>query len=206
MCFCVLSIGCGGDDGDDVSNGSSINPVRGNLISKVEISKGKTITSSSQIIKFIYDDKKRVIAADYSGEEYVCGPIGARVHFNVSGNTLKLTFSKVGSDVGMNQGYQREGYGEGVLNSMGVLTESYIYATSNEIQRGDYSVETYEHNEKGQITAYLIDGRKRATYTWANDCLTNLTGNPGGAGYPETIGYTTYENKANLDLNWLIFD
>ena len=205
MSMCLFTA-CPSDDDENKSD--NIIPERDDLISMIEIYEKGNEKEPSQTIKFYYGDNDRVIAADYSGKQLVCGPVGQRVHFNVNGQILTLTFSKVGFSSNQHQGDRDgEGYGEGILNDMGFLETSFIDATQREIKDGDYYVDTYEHNNKGQLTTHLLNSRKVCSYTWKNDCLNSVSGNPGGVGYSNPIGYySNVENKANINVNWLIFD
>lgn len=104
--------------------------------------------------------------------------------------------------------------GKGKLNTLGYLEEEYFDNYDYEISSGDYCITRYEHNNKGQVLSYKVyyDGPNDSkpdhicTYEWKNDCIVNFTGNPGGAGYNTHPSYTNIENKANLNLNWMIYD
>ncbi len=190
-------------------NDDSSNDVRGGgLVSKIEVYKKAGDAAPTQTISFFYGDNNRIVAADYSGKELVCGPVGLRVHFNVEGQLMTLMFSKVGTSSNQRKGdLEGEGHGEGQLNNMGYLETSFLDATAYDIESGKYYIDTYEHNSKGQLTQHLINGRVVCKYTWVDDCLSSVSGNPGGRGYTNPIGYySKKENKANINVNLLVFD
>ena len=149
-------LACGGDESDDVAKKETSTSQNEKLVRRIEIYKQGREMNQRQVIQFVYGDNNRIIAADYWGVEHVCGPVGARVHFIVSSNVLSLMFSSPTMDSGLYQGFNGEGFGQGVLNSIGLLEEDYIDATEYEIKGRKYSILTYEHNEKGQITKLVI--------------------------------------------------
>jgi len=191
------------DDGDKPADSGG----KGKLVSKIQVYKNSSL---GQTIVFYYDSKNRVTSADYSGdEEYICGPWGYRVFYNVKGKTLTLSACESGKSKPV-IGVDGEGYGKAELNAMGLVTMSYLDATEDEIAANDYCRDYYVHNTKGEILEYYgidEDGDEyfRHEYEWNNGCLISTTGNPGGAGNEHNT-YTSVENKANINLNRMFND
>ena len=208
MVFPLVS--CGSDDDDD---GDGVNSGgKGKLVSQINVYSGSYLR---QTITFYYDKKNRVTSADYSNDNAILGPGYMRIYFNLEGSTLTLSSCPSGES-NPTRGVDGDGYGEGKLNSMGLLTEENFENYSYELESGDYTVCRYEHNSKGQCTSYAFyssprDAERdrssdRCTYTWENDCIKRITGNPGGANYASTPSYTDIENKANINLNLMFMD
>ena len=203
-----LTHGGGGSDNGGSGQGSQDSGGKGKLVSGITITSNSTRASSGyQTIKFFYDNSNRVKAVEYGGtQEIVIGPQGAHLDYLISGNTLTLS----GYDLD-NPLVVHVSPGKGTLNSQGYLEMEYFEATANEINRNDYLISYYEHNSKNQTTKKRVvesdTGRESRvyTYTWNNDCIVKVTGNPGSAGY-STFSYSTIENKSNINLNRMIYD
>ena len=198
-----------GSDSDTSSDNKPDSGGKGKLVSQI-----KCYINGSNLgsIIFYYDKNNRVVSADYGRYVEVCGPTGFHVFYNISGNTMTLSSCPSGQSSNAVPGVDYDdGMGKGTLNNMGLLTEEYFENSTSEINSGKYSICRYEHNSKGQCTSYTwyenpsVSYGGTCTYTWENDCIVRITGNPGGANYGDP-SYTNIENKANIDLNYLIYD
>ena len=199
-------------DSNDSGSGSGSQPDsggKGKLVSQIKYYENGIYKGS---IIFYYDKNNRVVSADYGESVNICGPTGYHVFYNISGNTMTLSSCPSGKSSNVVPGvYYNDGMGKGTLNNMGLLTEEYFENSESEIVSGNYSICRYEHNSKGQCTVYTYYDNPRdsyghtCTYTWENDCIVRITGNPGSAGYGNP-SYSNMENKANLDLNYIIMD
>lgn len=204
-----LSHGSEGVANDGQSNGSNHNAGgSGKLASTITISKGSTRSETEyQTIKFFYDNNNRVKAVEYGGtDEIVIGPQGYHLDYNINGTTMTLS----GYDL-RNSSVTMTSPGKGTVNSQGYLEMEYFETNESEIRKNDYLICYYEHNSKNQVTKMRVvesDTKKDFhvyTYKWDNDCITSVTGNPGGAGYGN-FRYSNIENKCNINLNRMLYD
>ena len=199
-------------ESNDSGSGSGSQPDsggKGKLVSQIKYYENGIYKGS---IIFYYDKNNRVVSVDYGEGVEICGPNGFHVFYNISGSTMTLSSCPSGKSSNVVPGVDDgDGMGKGTLNSMGLLTEEYFENNESEIASGDYYICQYVHNSKGQCTALNIYKNQRDgygdkyTYTWENDCIVHVTGNPGGAHY-DNFYYTNIENKANIDLNYLYCD
>lgn len=205
-----LSHGGTGNDADNEDQNSESNHNAGGsgkLASTITISSASTrSTSEYQTIKFFYDSNNRVKAVEYGGtDEIVIGPQGYHLDYNISGTTMTLS----GYDL-RNSSVRMTSPGKGTVNSQGYLEMEYFETNESEIKKNDYLIDYYEHNSKNQVTKMRVvesDTNKDFrvyTYKWENDCITSVTGNPGGAGY-STFRYSNIENKCNINLNRMLY-
>ncbi len=199
-------------ESNDSGSGSGSKPDsggKGKLVSQIKCYENGIYQGS---IIFYYDKNNRVVSVDYGEGVEVCGPAGFHVFYNISGSTMTLSSCPSGKSSNVVPGVDYgDGMGKGTLNSMGLLTEEYFENNESEIASGKYSIIRYEHNSKGQCTALThheypgVSYWDECTYTWENDCIVHVTGDPGGAHY-DNFYYTNIENKANIDLNYLYCD
>ena len=202
--FTMLTIGvtmfsaCSSDDDSD----NSVSPGKGDKVSSIKVYKGSSL---QQTITFFYSGN-RIASADYSSEKVITGPGGYHIFYDINGNTMTLSGCASGQNVA-----NVTSPGKGTLNSMGLLEEEYFEYSEQQIKSGKYYITQYTHNSKGQLTEwrnYSIYSKEYGTnhtYQWGNDCIVSVTGNPGGNYYP-SISYTSIENKANINFNWMILD
>lgn len=199
--LCLVPVSCG-DDGDE--NGL-ISGSTGKKVKSIEVYKDEVLV---QTIRFYYTGN-RISSADYSDSNYgIIGPDGIRVFYNINGRTMTISGCLSGKTKPV-----ETLPGKGTLNSHGLLEEQYFENSESEINSGNYNICRYEHNDKGQLTAWYFYSNSlgtkpstpRCTYKWESDCIASFTGNPGGAGYTNPT-YTNIENKANINLNWMILD
>ena len=190
---------------DDETNGNS------KIVKTIEVHQGTEDGALLQTIDFHYKGS-RVDYADYYGiEEVICGPMvpygknsmGARVHFNISGNTMTLRFCEPKTEKDLPDACDGDGYGQGTLEN-GYLVEEYLEATESDVIKNKFDKTYYTHNSKGQVTEMKCYGKSRK-YVWDDDCIVKVSGNLGyWRGYD--LSHTNIENIANLDLNRIIFD
>ena len=193
---------------DDGTGGGSDNGGKGKLVSGITVTTSSRASSEYQTIKFFYDSSNRVKAVEYGGnDQIVLGPQGCHLEYKINGSTMTLYGWRLGQEA-----YAETSPGKGKVNSQGYLEMEYFEAGASEIQANDYLIRYYEHNSKNQVTKMRVvesDKPNRdfhvCNYTWTDDCMVNVTGNPGGAGYG-TFRYSTIENKANINLNRMIYD
>ena len=197
MSMCLFTA-CPSDDDDE-----SIKAVNsGAKVSSIEVYKNNKLL---QIIKFYYIGN-RIASADYSASSPICGPGRYRIFYNVSGSTMTISGSPYGQSSPIDNNP-----GKGILNSMGLLEEETFENSEYVIKNGKYCVKKYVHNVKGQVTEYQFYGSPTdnrpsvCTYKWDNDCIAQTTGNPGGNGN-YSPKYTSIENQANINLNWMMYD
>lgn len=195
------------NDNDSANKGDHDAGGNGKLVNMIIISNtGTRAGSKNQIIRFFYDDNNRVKAVEYDGEdEIVLGPQGYHLDYNINGSTMTLSgYSLVKSSDVLSLP------GKGKLNKDGYLEMEYFETYQYEIDKNDYLIDYYDHNNKNQVTKMRIvksdTGKELFTYnyTWENDCLVHVTGNPGGAGY-SSFGYTDLQNKSNINLNGMLY-
>ena len=171
----------GNNGGNTNTNGSSI------LVKRIE----KRINDQTVVsVDFVYDSRQLVSKATYTGnndEVWPCSPGGTTCSYSVTGGTLKVSATIGGRTAEI---------ASAKLDTQNHITELNFYEDDKSY---------YGHNSKGQCTSHRYgDSSYPCTYTWENDCIKKISGNPGGTHHTTT--HSTTENKANLNLNWMIDD
>lgn len=178
------------DENGGMGNDTPVVPVESgssNMVKRIEIQQNNNTLFS---VDFEYDNKQLVSKAIFTGNRintWPCSPEGSTFYYTASNGGLKVTYVEGGRSWDV---------ASAKLDSQNHITELY----------DGYGSPTYyyTHNSKGQCTQWSYHDNRPYTYTWIDDCIKAISGNPGGTSHG--TNHSTTENKANLNLNWMLDD
>ncbi|MDR3351304.1 MAG: DUF4595 domain-containing protein [Prevotellaceae bacterium] len=175
-----------------------------------------------RVIEFGYDSQNRLetLSEVFDDNDNV-------IRFVYAGNTVSATgigYSEAGGSVG--EGGE-DGSGDVIegpvyhgvtsvvaqLNGSGYITSATLTTVWDNDRPTDTSFHTATYDAGGYLTGAVFDyhdgdytSHATYTFTWTAGNITRVTQTNGNYSYYSTAQYDNSPNKANLDVNWIVYD